>query len=247
MTAPTPQRKANELIDSINEMLFGELNNERIEEIVATAEKMKSAGLYTDGCNVLGMIAALRGDLDEVNRIFNAAIRHGGREPFTLINYAAALNNLDQHCDAISTIDEVVEMVPDDLIVIKEAIKFHRDAFDIKGARELIVRCEALGQPFVDPEFDCYLDEAESLMIEHNVAWRDMASRISLASNALHRLGVIPRFSRGRVEDGILIHEFGIDEDVELVSRAENAMNDAIAEDHYSPIDTFLYFTCSTV
>lgn len=247
MTAPTPIAKANKLIESINEMLFDGINNERLEEIIADTSKMKDIGLHTDAYNVLGMIAALRGDSTEVDRLFEAAMHSGGREPWTLGNYAAALNNLDRNVDAVKIIDEVVEMAPDDLSVIKIAIKFHREAFDIDGVRELMARCKTLGISIDDSEAGYDLNETEALMKEHNVTWRDMASRVTLASAALHQLGLTPRFSHARIEDGILVHEFGIDKDVEAVTLAENAMNDAIAENRYSPVDTFLYFSCSTV
>ena len=247
MTAPTPLAKANKLIESINEMLFDGVNNERLEEIIADTTRMKVIGQYSDAYNVLGMIAALRGDSTEVDRLFEAAMRSGGREPWTLGNYAAALNNLDRNADAVKIIDEVVEMTPDNLSAIKIAVKFHREAFDIDGTRELMARCKALGTSIDDFESGYDLNETEALMKEHNVTWRDMASRVTLASAALHQFGLSPRFSRVRIEDGILVHEFKIDKNVEVVTLAENAMNDAIAENHYSPVDTFLYFSCSTV
>lgn len=247
MTAPTPLAKANKLIESINEMLFDGVNNERLEEIIADTAKMKDIGLYTDAYNVLGMIAALHGDSAEVDRLFEAAMRSGGREPFTLGNYAAALNNLDRKADAVKIIDEKLDMAPDNLNVIKTAIEFHREAYDIDGVRELMARCETLGQPIIDSDMEHELNKVEALMKNHNVIWSDVASRVELASSVLHRLGLSPRLSQEAIDDGILVHNFKIDGDVESVSRAESAMNDAIAEEPYSAVDSFLYFSCSAI
>jgi len=247
MTAPTPLKKANELIESINEMVFGGANNDRIEEIVTAANKMKEIGQYTDAYNVLGMIAALHADSGEVDRLFTAAIRSGGRVPWTLGNYATALSNLDRHGDAVRIIDEVVELAQDDLSVIKKAIKLHQEAFDIDGVRELMARCKALGHPIVDLTMENQLGLIEELMAEHNVMWPDVASRIELASGVLHQFGLVPQNSQKIDEDSILVYEFRIKGDVDSVSRAENAINDAIAEKPYSHVDDFLYFTCSTI
>lgn len=247
MTASIPAKKANELIDSINEMLEGGINNDRIEEIIAEANKMKGFGLYTDAYNVLGMIAALRADTGEVERLFTAALHSGGRDAWTLSNYASALSNLDRLSEAVKIIDEVVDGAPDDLSVIKQAIKLHHDAFDVKGVRELMACCEKLGQPFDSRAMDRMLDLTEALMAEHSVMWTEVASRVELASGVLHRLGLIPQNVKQVTPDGIMVYEYKIHGDINLVAQVENAINDAIAEKDYSPVDDFLYLTCSTI
>lgn len=247
MTTSTPLRKANQLIESINEMVMDGVNKERVDEIVDDANKMKEFGQYTDAYNVLGMVAALHGDLPEVDRLFTAAIRSGGRESWTLCNYAAALSNLNQSTEAVKIIDEVVDMSPDDLYVIHAAIKYHREAYDIDGVQELINRCVTLGQSFVDPMMERDLKILKSLMVEHNVTWLEMASRIELGASALRRLGLQSLHDREAIGNEFMFYEFRIDADVNSVAMAESAINDAIAEEAYSPVDDFLYLTCATI
>ncbi|HEX5338076.1 MAG TPA: PAS domain-containing protein, partial [Gallionella sp.] len=87
-------KKADALIDAVNEMMADEINAARLDEIVASASQMSDAGQYVEACNVLGMVAALRGDSFEVERRFKAAIQRGGNDAWTLGNYATALNHL---------------------------------------------------------------------------------------------------------------------------------------------------------
>ncbi|HXU94090.1 MAG TPA: PAS domain S-box protein [Gallionella sp.] len=81
-------------IDELKEMAARKTDAARLEEVVETAHRMDEAGQSIDACNVLGMAAALRGDSFEVERRFNAALRRGGNDAWTLGNYAAALNIL---------------------------------------------------------------------------------------------------------------------------------------------------------
>ncbi len=246
MTAPTPARKASELIESINEMVDGGVNENRLAEIVAAAKKMKEIGQYTDSCVVLGMIAAIQGNHSEVDRLFNAAIHHHGRDTWVLTNYAAALSNLNRRAEAIRFIDEAVSLSPTDIYLLRTAVEFHRDAFDIEGARNLIDRYEALGMKFPDKQIERDMALLAELMAEHNISWTDMSSRVELASSVLRQMGLPALRRRELFDDGIMVLEFQINSDVESISRAENALNDAIAEIPYSPIDDCLYLTCAT-
>lgn len=101
-TATTSQ--AAEFIGELKEMASGKADAARLGEIAATAHRMDEAGQSVEACNVLGMVAALRGDTFEVERLFNAALQRGGNDAWTLGNYAAALNILvtglhDRECE----------------------------------------------------------------------------------------------------------------------------------------------------
>lgn len=247
MTNPTPLSKATELIGSINEMLADGVNAERMEEIIAAANKLKDHGHYTDAYKVLGMIASLRGNSAEVDRLFTAAIHSGSRNAVTLFNYAAALGNLGRIADAIKIMDELVDMGTTDLNLIRVALKYHLDAFDIDGARKLIAKHEALGRHIDDPNLSSELEIIESAMEGANVTWPEIAVRIELAASVLLRLGLFPRCTRRFIRDGIIMNEFIIGADVGIVSEAEIAINDAISEESYTSVDDLLYLTCSAI
>ncbi|MEO6423446.1 MAG: hypothetical protein ABIR84_12415 [Candidatus Nitrotoga sp.] len=248
MTNPTPQKKVNELIDSINEMIKSGQNKDRIEEIEYEANKLKGYGQFTDAYNVLGMTAALKGQSSETDRIFSAAINHeGSRTPNTLINYATALNNLGRLCKAVVIIDEVVSMAPENLFYITEAIRHHHDACDFTGVIELTNRAETLGTNINLFKEDVNNFFVADLLTEHNVSWQELSTRIEIASNTLHNIGLVPRFNRLKDIEGVLYYEFNIDADSDLVSKGENAIIDAIAQEPYSPVDDLLYITCSTL
>lgn len=244
---PSPHLKASEFIRSINEMVDGGINNDRLEEIAAEAKKMKERGQYTDGCIVLGMIAAMRLDADEVDKQFNAAIRNGGRIPFTLTNYALVLSNLGRHIDAIKIIDEVYEQTPDDLFLIKKAISFHSDAFDVDGFHKFMARIKAL-DPSVDYEIlEDQMIKVGKILEEHKVTWQDASSRVEIAYRVLQQFGMPPRFADRRLWDGIIMHKFLIHGEADSIYQAESALVDAIANQPYSPVDDFLYFSCASV
>ncbi|CAE6723441.1 hypothetical protein [Candidatus Nitrotoga fabula] len=247
MSSPTPRKKINEIIQSINEMIVNGRNHERIEEIIIEANKMKAYGQYTDACIVLGVVAALRSDFNEVDRLFKAAFAHSGRTVDTLLKYAVVLSNLHRHIDAVKIIDELMELVPDDLFVVNNAFLYHFTAFDVDGARKLMSHMKLLSQPIDEAMWEERLIWLEEIMKEHKVVWKDVASRIELASRALRQSGMVPR-SADRFEwDGIMIYKFFIQGDVDSICLAESAMIDAIANQPYSPVDDFLYFSCESV
>ncbi|HEY6019993.1 MAG TPA: hypothetical protein VIY48_08860 [Candidatus Paceibacterota bacterium] len=245
MAAPTPQRKASELIESINVMLASGVNQERLNEVVDEANKLKEIGCYNEAYTVLGMIAALRADLREVDRMFSAAIKCSGRDLWTVRNYASALNNLHRCGEAVKYVDEVVEHIPDDISLLYEAIKFHKEAFDVEGVRSLEAHCKALGTPFVDSKLELELNAIEDIMRTNSVTWDQLASRVELATDVVYESGLTQQFNRRLVKDGVIFYEIGIPDDIERVSRIENLINDRIAEESYSVVDDVLFITCS--
>ena len=84
-------------------------------------------------------------------------------------------------------------------------------------------------------------------MKEHKVVWKDVASRIELASRALRQSGIVVRSADRFQWGGVMIYKFLIQGDVDSICRAESSMIDAIANQPYSPVDDFLYFSCESV
>lgn len=243
MTAPIAQTKATLFIESLNEMLKSGVDGARLQEIEDEAVKMKSHGLLTDAYNVLGMISALRMDVQEVDRYFNAAMKHAGREIDTLMNYAVALNNAYQSCRAIEIIGEALVVAPGDAGVIKKAIGLHVSAFDVEGIHKLIDKLSRLDEsPDEDIPFDV-LDKYEEAFVAAETTWQEVADRIGIAASAVSTVANRPSTDID-IHDGVVLFRFVLDATVEDASRAESAMIDAIAAQPFTAADRAIYFSC---
>jgi hypothetical protein len=243
MTAPIAQTKATLFIDSLNEMLKSGVDDARLQEIEDEAIKMKSYGLLTDAYNVLGMVSALRMDVQEVDKYFNAAMKHTGREIDTLVNYAVALNNAYQSCRAIEIIGEALEGAPGDAGVIKRAIGLHVIAFDVEGIRKLTDELSRLGESLdEDIPFD-ELVEYEAAFIAADTTWQEVADRIGIAASAVSEVVNWPSTDID-IHDGVVLFRFVLDATVEEAYKAESAMIDAIAAQPFTAADRVIYFSC---
>lgn len=243
MTAPIAQTKATTLITSLNEMLKSGVDDARLEEIEVEALKMKSYGLLTDAYNVLGMVSALRMDVQGVDRYFEAATRHAGRDSATLMNYAVALNNAYQSSRAIDIIDEAVEIAPGDVGMIKKAISLHASAFDVEGIHKLTDGLSRCGEA-VDMEVPLdVLEEYVSAFTAAGTTWKDVSDRIGVAASAVS--SVVNRPSTEiDIHDGVVLFKFVVDATNEKAFAAESAMIDALANLPFDSSDRAVYFSC---
>lgn len=247
MTAALPQDKANELIHFINTMLLDGVDHARLNDIRNEADKLENFGAYVAAKRVKGMIAALCGDIKEVDRQFNAAVMASGKESVVLFDYATALGNIHYHVRAIDVIDEAINRAPDDLHALHLAIKIHTDAFDVDGVRNIMDQLEKLGQPNTDPMLTVKLNAIEGILSAHGTSWRQVSERIELVANTLHKLGLTPRICSEMLSDGVLLYEFNLDADVATVIAAENAVHEAIANKPFSTADQAIAFSCAPV
>lgn len=245
MTAPTPAQKANTLILEINEMLNTGVDFERLNEIEFEARRIQDYD-YGSAKRLLGVIAGMRRDKDEINSQFNAAIRSGGRHPAVLLNFATALASVGEVLRAIEIIDEVVEQSEGDAFVLDRAINIHLEGFDVDGAENLIPKIIRLG---IDYDFEVVLESIKNIrdiFAKTGADWNVAASRIKVAFDAL-----LPETRNIRridlcFHEGTILNNFVIDDDVEKIMRAESMMNDAIASQPYDPVDSAIYFACCT-
>lgn len=247
MPAALPQDKANELIHFINAMLLDGIDHARLEDIRSEADKLEKFGAYVDAKRVKGMIAALSGDVKEVDRHFNAAVMASGKDVVVLIDYAAALGNIHYHARAIDVIDEAVHRTPDDLDALNLSLKIHSDAFDVDGTRNIAEQLDKLGQPNNDPILFAKLNAVESIQSVQGTSWRQMSERIELVADTLHKLGLTPRVCTEIQSDGVMLYEFNLDADIATVMAAENAVHEAIANQPFSPADRAIAFSCAQI
>lgn len=253
MTAPIAQTKAEGLIQSLNEMLHTGVDDLRLSEIESEADKMKSYGMLSDAYNVLGMVSSLRMDIKEVDRYFNAAIKHTGRDIDTLMNYAVALANAYQYRRAVEIVDEVLESAPGDAGVIRKAIDLHANSFDVEGARRLVDKLSQLGECSDNPitlgehtdnlvpldELDRYKEAFSAA----DTSWESVADRVGVAASAVTSVVKRPTVESA-VHDGVVLFRFIVDATVEDAFRAESTMIETLANQQFSPADRVIYFSC---
>jgi tetratricopeptide (TPR) repeat protein len=242
MTAPTPQSKKSELINSLNQMVIDGVNDVRMEEIITEANKMKN-GQYVDAHIVLGIVASLRGNVDEVHRLFNIAIASGGREVSTLNNYAISLSNLGDIPGAIELIDEAIEMAPDNISLLEHAIDLHMVGFDTTGARKMINKLKLLGEVVEETQLFNQMNEIDAIFASAGTNWMEVANRIKVAASAILHAGKRPK-ARWDIYDGIVFFRFLLNSTVEDVTKTESTMIDAIANEPFTPADRVLSISC---
>lgn len=244
-----PLKKEDELIASINGMVLGGIDHDRLDEILAEAKKMQAIGssYYVPAKRVMGMVAAMQGDVVEVDIQFKAAIASGGESIETRLAYAVALWNLRKIMRNLEILDRLVEESPDDPELIRTAIHNHWTAYDIEGVRRLLQLAEKLNLP----DDKLILEAKNNLNLKSNVlteagaTWKQVCERIELASDVLNKLGLYSPQMRSSISDGIVFHEYELMADLDSVMRAEGAINDAIANMPFSPADRILYFSCA--
>jgi len=246
-----PLSKESELIEAINAMVESGVDQNRLEEILAEAKKMQGIGgsYYVSAKRVMGMVAAMRGDVTETDNQFNAAITHGGETIETLTDYAISLWNLREIRRNLELLDTLLERAPDNPQLIQTAIHNHWAAYDIDGVRSLFKQAEKLKlseDKFVSElteKFD--LDTVSNLLKEAGATWQQVCARIELTSRVLNKLGIYSPAMHSDVTDGIVSHSYLLATNLENVMRAEDAINEAIANEPFSPADRVIYFSCA--
>jgi hypothetical protein len=246
MTAPTPLEKADELIDSINGVIAGHIGYDSLERISAEAEKLEQVN-YVAAKRVMGMIAATRGNIEEMERQFAAAIKAGGIDPLTYSNYASALANVGNMLHAVRVSDEMVAQTPDDLSAIRQAISLHFDAYDVEGTRHLIKLLEKLDGSKEDIPTNQNMNEITEILNAAQTNWEEISERIRIATTAIAKQGKARRGQLIRLHSGRILYKFMFDENVEAIFKIESAMIDAISDEQFSPADRVIFFSCESV
>lgn len=245
MTAPTPLEKGMALIKEINAMVRNGVDHGRLNEIEIEAKKLESSN-FVSAKRVLGVIAGMRGDINEIEKQFKAALNAGGWEAVTVTNYATALSNTGNLIDAMKLIDEAVNACPMNTEIITKAVSIHATAYDQDGTERHLEALHRLG---------CELDFAEKIMhvtataneiiISAGATVEQACERIRLAMRAIiGACGILPDME-ALIHDGVLMQQFMLDTDAETAMQAESAMLNAIADQPFTPVDNVMYFSCA--
>lgn len=191
------------------------------------------------------MIAALHGDANEVDRNFKAAVTASGKDVVVLLDYAAALGNIHHNVRAVEVVDEAVDRAPDDLPALRLAINTHSDAYDVDGVRRTLDLLKKLGQHDEDPMIYANTDAIEAILSAAGATWTQVSERVELVADTLHELGLVSRSCSQLLSDEVILLEFKLDTDVSTAIKAEDAVQQAIANKSFSPADRAIAFSCA--
>lgn len=244
MITPKPASKANALVDEINRMIDGGINNQRLNEIEDEANNIQQYD-FVSAKRLLGVIAGMRRDRIAIDTQFNAALKSGGRDPVVLTNYATALANVGEVMRAMSLIDEAVSYSEGDAFVLDRAINIHIEGFDVDGAEALIDKIEKIGVEYDANDFKMSILNIRDVFNKTGADSAMAAGRVRVAFDSiLNETHGLKRIDLS-IHDGTIFNRFIINDDMEKVLAAESAMLDAIASQPYLPVDNAIYFSCA--
>lgn len=141
--APLPQTKASGLIERLSRASeVGVANDVMLLRLEQDAQRLMHAdvvGAHT----VLGGVASLRWNVEQVRHHFRIALRHSDTAT-THNNYAVALSNVEELQVAYEEVSTAHERVPDDRFFLEHAIRLSAHAGRFVDGRRLCERWNAL-------------------------------------------------------------------------------------------------------
>ncbi len=245
MTTPTPmpKSKANELIDEINAVGNDEITSDRLAEIEVEALRIEEADPI--GSFVLrGVIAGIRRELDGIDRYFSSALSDDPTNVFILANYATALSRVGETDRAIEIIDEAVS-VDYDAEVMQKAFALHLDAYDTHGASRYLKALSEMDVVNDTEQVERAISDIADVFHTYDIDWRMASERVNLTTKAIIGVSNALAGSSVFIHDGMIVHQYLIEDSVKNAAMVESVMLDAIANQSYKPVDNILSFSCA--
>lgn len=245
MTTPTPmpKTKANELIEEINVVGSDGVTPERLAEIEVEAIKIEEADPV--GSFVLrGVIAGIRRELDEIERHFSRALIDDPADTFVLANYATALSRVGETNRAIEFIDEAAR-VDYDIEVMKKACSLHLEAYDAQGASMYLEALSEMNAVDDTEQVERIISDIADVFHTYDIDWRMASERVNLTTKAIIGVSNALAGSSVFIHDGMIVHQYLIEDDVKHAAMVESVMLDAIANQSHEPVDNILSFSCA--
>lgn len=240
--------KFSNLIKRMNQLVgAGGLDEFTIASIQADAKKLANAGQYTDSQQILGILASLLGNEDEVKRRFESAIKNGGDEPDTLFNYLVSLSNIYVYKDAIALADRIIDCYRDDVESLRKLLEVYTFAYRFDKSDEILGKLLALGIPEDDKHLSRVLSgvvEKQELVDKAGTTWEDVCERIRCAYSVVRSFNLSAPVVNESVCMDVVLLEFVVDADIDTLHNIENAINDKLASLPYTPADQILAFSC---
>ncbi|MHB8254811.1 MAG: tetratricopeptide repeat protein [Acidiferrobacter sp.] len=150
---PIAQTRSRDLIDRLNDMRRGLVNEIALRAIQNEAEAIKATdalGAYT----VLGGVACLRGDMEAMHEAHQKALRLAPRDIVANINYASSLLYSGLIGDALEWFRRTYVLAPHDPIVLNVLIETLKGVGRYREAQQLLPEWEHLNpqQPRSDTD-----------------------------------------------------------------------------------------------
>lgn len=245
--AALPKSATDELVGELNQMLETGANDIRLQRIRRDAERLtEKPHTAIDAHSILGMVAAMKGDRDGIDRHFGIAFR-ASQDPLVRYNHALALCNIMHAEDGLRMILEVVERISPSPALYRQIVIVLTDFGDYECAIELSNKLKSLVGELDDDLID-KLETAKSrndLFISAGVTSLDYAKRLEFLAELLRREGmfVIREIAETISHEGTLT-EFIVRGTVERAAHLDSLIQNAIADLPFSPLDAVASFGC---
>lgn len=246
MSIMLPLEKSSVLLDEINSYISSkELDEGRLRAIQDEIEVIQQAGHFYEAKQLLGMVAALRGDVESAKRSFQAAKSASGGHPVVVSNFAQALGNLHMYEDAIVEMQQALIKCPDDLNILSLALKIFVDSYHIEEAFEVKKKIELLdAHNLIRDDLESELITKKELMSLAGATPEMVTSRIGLASKVIRDNKVRYLNVLESVCGDCMLFEYELTVDQTASALIEDKIHSAISSQAYSPADSFIAFSC---
>ena len=186
-----PKTKASKLIEKMNDLVNRRDRDEfTLRKIRKEAEKLRSSDAF-NAYILLGMLASLENDVDEMRLNHLAALKLRPDDPNANFNYSTSLNNLCFYSEAREFAVKAYLGGPGNLQILSSLIEICVRSGRIREARKWLRKIEKL-EPEVVIENKNIILEAYDLFSEFDVSDDDVEEILRLSLSALHHNKVVP-------------------------------------------------------
>ena len=141
---PTPATRASRLVDQLRSIAWADEQDDfsllRIEREARGLMTADPVGAHT----VLGALASLRGNAEDVRYHNDIALQQSGRTADALNNYSVCLLQIGEAVEAFEFAREAFQRAPDNSVVLRQLIGVAVESAHFREARDLCDRWSAL-------------------------------------------------------------------------------------------------------
>jgi hypothetical protein len=243
--APQPAVK-QEWIDALNAIrdhaVVDEVSLRRIEREATAALKTADSLVRLVALQVLGVAAAMRGNVRRTRERFDEAFRISTGS-VVVRNYISALQLLGLFDDSRRVALDMIQRFPDEVDVLCVAVMAFAQVGDLIAVDALLQRLRALNKSdrvtTALPDVDAFVLKATRLQVTSD----DIAQRFEVALGALRALGLRVRgTASSQRRSGELSLRFLCEADTATLVKANFAIANAIVTEFEEPLDDLITF-----
>lgn len=216
MPIPSPELKVNKLLEKINVLLVGDRKNISSFDIARLKGEAKQLLKSTAGpaWAMLGMIAMLERDYEEMHNAFSRAEYLCPNDPILQMNYSSTLLRIGFFTEATKHMWDLAQKSRDDLDVLRDAQKTFLATHNFDKAKAVSKWLDRL-QPGIPPDTAFYekIDRHLALLESKGLTSEDITAQWEIAYRLIERkyaneLSIDHK--KSIQEDGSLYIEVGI-------------------------------------